>query len=66
MLPVTRKDLLTIQSLFSIVCGHYCVYFILFRCRNISLYAILSVFTLNLTENDRHVFDFIRELYNKQ
>ena len=35
----------TIQSLFSNVCGHYCVYFILFRCRNISLHAILSVFT---------------------
>ena len=56
----------TIQSLFSNVCGHYCVYFILFRCRNISLHAILSIFTLNLTENDRRVFDFIRELYNKQ
>ena len=56
----------TIQSLFSNVCGHYWVYFILFRCRNISLHAILSVFTLNLTENDRCVFDFIRELYNKQ
>ena len=56
----------TIQSLFSNVCGHYCVYFILFRCRNISLHAILSVFTLNLTENDRRVFDFIRELCNKQ
>ena len=37
----------TIQSLFSNVCGHYCVYFILFSCRNISLHAILSVFTLN-------------------
>ena len=56
----------TIQSLFSNVCGHYCVYFILFRCRNISLYAILSVLILNLTENDGRVFDFIREFCNKQ
>ena len=56
----------TMQSLFLNVCGHYCVYFILFHCRNISLHAIPSVFTLNLTENSRRVFDFIRELYNKQ
>ena len=55
----------TIQSIFSNVCGHYCVYFILFCCHDISLHAILSVFTLNLTENDRRVSDFIRELYNK-
>ena len=55
-----------IQSLFSNVCEHYCVNFILFCCRNISLHAILSLFTLNLTENNRCVVDFICELYNKQ
>ena len=42
------------------------MYFILSRCCNIFLHAILSVFTLNLTENDRPASDFIRELYNKQ
>ena len=56
----------TIQSLFSNVCGRYCIHFILFCCRNISLHAILFVFSLDLTENDRRVFDFICELYNKQ
>ena len=34
----------TIQSLFSNVCGHYCLYFILFRCRNISLHAIICLY----------------------
>ena len=32
----------------------------------ISQHAILSVITLNLTENDCRVFDFIYELYNKR
>lgn len=49
----------TLQSLFSSVCGHYCVYFILFRCRGIPLHAITSSFTSNLTENDRTVSQFI-------
>ena len=56
----------TIQSFFSNVCGHYCECFILFRCRNISLHAMLSAFTSNLTENDRRVSAFIREMYNKR
>ena len=34
-------------------CGHYCVYFILFRCRGVPLHAIVSDFTSNLAENDR-------------
>ena len=38
----------TIQSLFSTVCGHYCVYFILFRRRAIPLHAVVSVFISNL------------------
>ena len=48
----------TIQSLFSNVYRHYYPHFILFRSRNISFYAILSVLALNLTENDRRVSDF--------
>ena len=56
----------TIQSLISNVCRHYWVHFILFRYCHISLHAILTIFSLNLTENDRRVSDFICELYNKE
>ena len=52
-----RKPL---QALFSNVCGHYCVYFILFRCRGVPLHVIISSFTSNLTENDRYVSQFIQ------
>ena len=52
----------TLQALLSNVCGHYCVYYILFRCRSVPLHAIVSDFTSNLTENDRSISRFIREL----
>ena len=51
-----------LQALFSSVCGHYCVYFILFRCRGKSLHRIVHNFSSNLTENDRCVTRFIQSL----
>ena len=53
----------TLQSLFSKMCGHYCVYFILFRCRGLSMRDITSHFSSNLTENDRRVANFINDLF---
>ena len=52
----------TLQALFSSVCRHYCVYFVLFRCRGVPLRAIVSDFTSNLSENDCCVSCFIRDL----
>ena len=52
----------TLQALFSNVCGHYCVYYILFRYRGVPLHPIVSDFTSNLTENDRFISRFICEL----
>ena len=37
----------TLQALFSTVCGHYCVYFVLFRCRGNSLRDIVHTFSSN-------------------
>ena len=39
-----------------------CVLYILFRCRGVPLHAIVSDFTSKLTENDRSISRFIREL----
>ena len=50
----------TVQSLFSTTCSHYCVYFILYRCRGYSMHDIVSRFSSNLTENDRNINLFIR------
>ena len=52
----------TLQAYFSSFCGHCCVYFILFRCRGVPLHAIVSDFTSNLTENDRSISRFIRNI----
>ena len=49
----------TLQNLFSTTCGHYCVYFVFYRCRGYSMRDIVSRFSFNLTENDRKVDLFI-------
>jgi len=52
----------TLQSLFSKTCGHFCVYYILFRCRGKSMSSLTSHFTANLTDNDRRITTFINNL----
>ena len=52
----------TLQALFSNVCGHYCVYYILFHCCGVPLHVIVFDFTSNLTENNRSISHFIRKL----
>ena len=52
----------TLQAYFSSFCGHYCVYFILLRCHGVPLHVIVSDFTSNLTENDRSISRFIRDV----
>ena len=52
----------TLKAYFSSFCGHYCVYFISFRCCGVSLHAIVSDFTSNLTENDRSISRFIHDI----
>ena len=52
----------TIQSLLSNACDHYCVYLILFCCYGITLPTVVFVFISNLTESDRRVSQFIRDL----
>lgn len=42
----------TLQSVNSKVCGHYCVYFALFRCRRVSMNTIVHRFSTNRHRND--------------
>ena len=50
----------TLQSPLSTVCGQYCVAFLMFRCRNVSMHAFTrSLFTTDLVANDCRVFDWI-------
>ena len=42
----------TLQSSYSKVSGHYCLYYALFRCRNIGMSTIVHSFSKNKQHND--------------
>ena len=48
-----------LQSPISTVCGQYCVAFLMFRCRNISMHAFARLFTSDLIANDCRVHDWL-------
>ena len=54
----------SIQNPLSVVCGHYCVYYILYRCRDVSMKKILSPFTSNVVKNDQMIEKFIQYNFN--
>ena len=54
-----------LQSHISTVCGQYCVAFLMFRCRNISMHAFARLFTSDLIANDCHVFECLGALNKK-
>ena len=51
-----------VQAPFSSVCGHYCVYFLLYKSRGFTASEIVSRFSRNLLENDRSVSQFVLNL----
>ena len=56
-----KFNTLTLQSMTSKVCGHYGLYFALFRCRNISMSSIVYRFSNNKQRNDFLVKHFIEK-----
>ena len=60
-LPNDRR----LQSPLSTVCGQYCVAFLMFRCRNVSMHAFTRLFTTELVANDCRVFDWIAAVNKK-
>ena len=51
----------TLQSIESKVCGHYCLYFALFRSRQVSMSTIVHRFSSNKSRNDFLVKRFIEK-----
>ena len=43
----------------SMVCGHYCLYFLLMRCRGLSMEEITTTFEENYKQNDLYVYEYI-------
>lgn len=52
-----------LQSLTSNVCGHYCLYYVINRCRNVLMKAIVNRFGKNTRKNDRLVYHFITKYF---
>ena len=48
-----------LQSLYSRVCGQYCLHFLLFKARGLSLETTVNRFTANKRLNDEFVSQFI-------
>ena len=51
-----------LQSPISTVCGQYCIAFLMFRCRKVSMHDFTSLFTTDLVANDCRVFDWLGAL----
>ena len=54
----------SIQNPLSVVGGHYCVYYILYRCRDVLMKQTLSPFTSNVVRNDLMIKKFIHHNFN--
>ena len=52
---------MTLQSIYSKVCGHYCLYFALYRSRQIGMSTIVHRFSKNTSKNDSLVKQFIEK-----
>ena len=53
----------TLQSIDSKVCGHYCLYFALFRSRQVSMSTIVNRFSSNKSRSDFLVQRFIEKCF---
>lgn len=52
----------SLQSPDSDVCGMYCIYFLYFRCRGLSMERIVADFSSNARHNDEYVRQFMNTL----
>lgn len=55
-----------IQSFFSLVCGHHCIYYASMRARGCSVSEILSIFTKDYRVNDDWVFNWVAQTYGRE
>ena len=52
----------TLQGPHSRVCGHYCVFYMLYRCRGRSMDSVVAMFDDDTNDNDDFVYRFISNL----
>ena len=54
---------MTLQNIYLKVCGHYCLYFALYRSRQISMSTIVHRFSKDTSKNDSLVKRFIEKYF---
>jgi len=54
----------TLQSAFSKVCGQFCIYYLVYRCRKFEMSVITNKFTKNLLNNDYLVAEFVSKHFS--
>ncbi|CAC5417050.1 unnamed protein product [Mytilus coruscus] len=52
-----------LQSSDSKVCGYYCIYYLINRCRGVPMNEIIHTFSNDLSNNDTFVFDVVRNAF---
>lgn len=52
-----------LQSLDSSVCGEYCIYYLIHRCRGFSMQTIVNRFSKKKRLNDSIVYEFVKRHY---
>ena len=50
-----------LQSVSSLACGYFCLYFIYLRSRGISLAYIINNFSSSLNNNEKYVISFVKQ-----
>ena len=53
-----------LQSIWSDVCGHYCIFYLNHRARGYSMNKIVNMFGNNSMSNDNEVFIFVNRRFN--
>ena len=52
-----------LQSLFSTVCGEYCIFYLMHRSRGVSMNTIVNLFSSDKHLNDEKVYGFIAKYF---
>ena len=54
-----------LQSIYSDVCGYYCLYYCYFKSRGYAMSDIVSIFSNDVVSNDYYVHNIIFQLFNR-
>lgn len=55
-----------VQSFFSEVCGHYCIYYVSMRARGHPVSEIMSVFSKDCRQNDDWIFNWVGKRFGRE